>query len=407
MQNKFHITTFKKSRLLNLLSETIDKRRYHNLYLTSCYISLDSAKKIIVDINKIVLLSEVYIYIDRKSAIAIGGNKLTSFCNSFKNVKVTLYSVETKHLFHSKAYALISFDENEEIYCGSLVIGSANLTGLGLTKKNGNIECLLDSQDDSLLQEFLNQLDKIQIVEVSDIEKFSKAEEYSFIYALLQEGAFIHKWTDNLGQYFTIRYKLNKNGKGKVGDPDLELMGFNIETATISKRYFIFDYVPSHLVDSENLTRNYGIETYLGFWLPNDALETLFDKKGFKGFKARIFKALDEQLNEIKTQILKDLEYLKNEDFIESVDSDPVKLFERKIDELKDNDLKLKNIFSKYEIFELPYDLRRKDEIEELFHEMVTLCESRKKNLTMKAFLNAYSLFSLDVFRNGLDQEII
>ena len=60
-------------------------------------------------------------------------------------------------------------------------------------------------------------------------------------------------------------------------------------------------------------------------------------------------------------------EETKKEDIIEITETNPVDLFEKKVTDLKQNDLKLKRIFSKYELFYLPYDIRQKEEIEELF----------------------------------------
>lgn len=405
MKNQLHIKSFKKSKLIDLLSKTGDKRRSHYLYLCSCYFSPESARALINEINNLIRISEAYIYIDRKSAVSLGGDYLTSFCNSFRNIDVKLYAIETEYLFHSKCYGLISFDENDDVYCGSLVIGSANLTGAGLTNRSGNIECLLDSQDNDLLQEFVEQTDEAHIVNIRDLEKFSSAEEYSFKYALLQEGLFIHKWNDNLGQYLSIRYKLNEKGKERIGDPTFEQAGFKIETATISKRYFIFHYEAPHLEDTENLTRNYGIETYLGYWFPHTTIENLLKEDEIEEFKNHLFNELERQTIEIKDKINQDLDFLKKEDIIEITETNPVDLFEKKVTDLKQNDLKLKRIFSKYELFYLPYDIRQKEEIEELFEEMIESCESRKrKNATMKAFLKSNSLFSIDTFREEMNQ---
>ena len=180
-------------------------------------------------------------------------------------------------------------------------------------------------------------------------------------YALLQEGSFIHKWLDNLGQYLSTKYHLNEKGKGKVGDETFRRAGFNIETATISKRYFKFDYEPPHLEDTENLTKNYGIETYLGHWIPNAALETLFEQTALDEFKNNLKNEFELQIENIRANISQDLDYLRSEDIIQVTDSNPIDLFEKKMADLFENDLKLKRIFSKYEIFKLPYDINQKE----------------------------------------------
>jgi len=65
-----HIKSNKKNQLIELLSKTPDKRRNHILYLCSCYFSPESARGIINDLNDLFKLSEVVIYIDRKTALA-------------------------------------------------------------------------------------------------------------------------------------------------------------------------------------------------------------------------------------------------------------------------------------------------------------------------------------------------
>jgi hypothetical protein len=357
--------------------------------------------------KELINLTEVKIYIDRKTACCIGKTELTKFNKSFKDIKVNLYAVETEYLFHTKAYAIISNNDDDSIVCGSLVIGSANLTGSGLTSKYGNIESLLDTQDNDCLTHFIEQILSLKLLTVEEIEKFKNADDFSFKYALLQEGCFIHKWLDNLGQYLSTRYQLNEKGKEKIGDETFRNAGFNIETATISKRYFRFEYEPPHLEDAENLTRNYGIETYLGHWIPNAALETLFEQNAFEEFKNNLKNEIELQIENIRKSIAQDLEYLKSEDIIQVTESNPIELFEKKVAELFENELKLKRIFSKYEIFNLPYDISQKENIEELFEEMVSLSESRsRKNIAMKAFLNALTKPSLDDFRDLINENI-
>jgi len=357
--------------------KTPDKRRRHCLYLASCYFTPESAKSLINSMK------------------------------SIKDIKVNLYAVETEYLFHTKAYAIISNNDDYSIVCGSLVIGSANLTGSGLTSKYGNIESFLDTQDNDCLTHFIEQISSLKLLTVEDIEKFKNADDFSFKYALLKEGCFIHKWLDNLGQYLSTRYQLNEKGKEKIGDETFRNAGFNIETATISKRYFKFEYEPPHLEDAENLTRNYGIETYLGYWIPNAALETLFEQNAFEEFKNNLKNEIELQIENIKKCIAQDMKYLKSEDIIQVTESNPIELFEKKVTELFENELKLKRIFSKYEIFNLPYDISQKEDIEELFEEMVSLSESRsRKNVAMKAFLNALTKPSLDDFRDLLNENI-
>lgn len=403
MGNYLHIKS-KKQCLIEMLRK-IDKRRYHTLHLCSCYFSEDTARKLISDIKEFAHLSAVNIYIDRRAAIEYGGGGLQKFCNSFDSLDVCINAVESSGLFHSKTYALIAFDEDGNVFSGSIVLGSANLTGAGLSSRGGNFECLIDSQDTEILEEHLSQLKKLTVLPLQKLNKFSRKEEFSFKYALLQSGVFLHKWNENLEQYLSIRYRLSENGKSRVTDQSLEIAGFNIETATVSKRYFRFDYSPKHLDETENITRNFGIETYLGYWLPFFVSESMFDADELDTFKEHLFSEIEKQKDEIKKNIQKDFEYLLQEDLIEELDVNPVDSFNNKLESLVNNELKLKRIYSKYELFYLPYDIQQKNEILELFDEMIGVAESKKrKNKTMRAFLESYAAFSIERFDEVLEK---
>lgn len=102
------------------------------------------------------------------------------------------------------------------VVSGSIVLGSANLTGAGLIRRGGNYECLIDSQDAEILEEHLSQLNKLKVLSPQQLNRFSRKEEFSFKYALLQSGLFVHKWNENLEQYLSIRYRLSESGKSRV-----------------------------------------------------------------------------------------------------------------------------------------------------------------------------------------------
>lgn len=407
MNNAQHVKTFKKRELLALLDRTSDKRRRHELYLCTCYFAPDAARKLINEVVSRYKVAKVHIYIDRRTAIAIGAGRLSRYENSFKGVEVRVWAVESPYLFHSKSYLLASFDENFDVYCGSLVIGSANLTGAGLTSRSGNIECLLDTQDPDLISEHIRCLKELNLKAAIDIEVYDQADEFSFKYALIQEGAFLHKWNDTVERYFSTRYRLSEKGRATIKNSAFEGVGFALETATISKSYFVFDYAPTHLEGAENLVRNFGIETYLGHWIPLQAIDSYVDMDDLGRFKEALFSQLESQYSGIAESMRRDYGYLIENGLIEAGDVSPVELFERRVADLKENDLKLKRMFSKHDIFELPYGIEQIDQIIELFDEMLSVSESRKqKNKSMKSFLSAYFDFSVASFRRELSAEI-
>lgn len=399
-----HIKSNKKQRLIDMLGK-IDKRRCYVLHLCSCYFSEDAARKLIAEVIAFARISVVNIYIDRRTAIGYGSKNLQKFCDSFNAVKVNINAVESSNLFHSKAYTLVAFDESGSVVSGSIVLGSANLTGAGLINRGGNFECLIDSQDVKILEQHLSQLKMLTVLPIQDLNKFSWKEDYSFKYALLQSGIFLHKWNENLEQYLSIRYRLSEDGKSRITDQTLEVAGFNVETATVSKRYFQFDYVPEHLDSTENLIRNFGIETYLGYWLPYSVSESMFDPDALDTFKEHLFFEIKRQGDEIKKMIQRDYDYLLQEGIIEVTEVNPVDSFNSKLDSLVANELKIKRIYSKYELFELPFDIQQKDDILYIFDEIVNIAESRKrKNKAMKAFLESYAAFSIERFEEALEE---
>jgi len=402
---QLNIKTSKRQTLIDLLSSNVDGRKRYVLYITSCYFTSDSARKFIRSLHKNIKLSEIAIYIDRKTASAIGKDELSYFCSAFGDLEVNLYAVDTAYLFHTKAYALISYNNNDEIVCGSLVIGSANLTGSGLTARSGNIESFLDTQDIDFLNQFIQQLSELTLISIDNIEYFKSSRDYNFKYALLLEGKFIYQWRDKLNDSFSIKYTLNENGKHRIdGDDTFKRVGFNVESATISKKYFDFEYDFSHLENAKILAKKYGIETYLGYWIPSEALEALFEQNGFENFKETLKNQLNQKIESIKEQIQRDFEYFQGEGIVEyREDTKPSDSFENKTQSLFQNDLKLQRIFSKYEIFDLPYDIQQKEEIESLFDEMIFLVQSKKnKNKSMQAFLDSINDVSLDTFRQSI-----
>lgn len=93
-----------------------------------------------------------------------------------------------------------------------------------------------------------------------------------------------------------------------MGDPLFQKTGFEIAAASISKQYF--NFTPPHPVD-RNLIKKYGIETFLGHWLPYAALPNMVDDGEFQHFREELFTALNEQMPYICEAINRD--YLRLE----------------------------------------------------------------------------------------------
>lgn len=405
MSYHFHSNIGKQSTLIELLTD-VDKRKSYVLYLCSCYFTPKSAKTLIMKLSKIVKIEQVYIYIDRKEAVKHGKTVLKKFSNDreLRPFNVTLEAVETNSLFHSKTYCLFHVDEDCEITGGSLVVGSANLTANGVGHKNGNIESFIGTKDLYTTEEYHSSFLDLETIDIENLNEFNKNQELSFRYSLIKEGCFYHKWNENLEQYLSVKFKLSKEGKAQIKNDKLVVAGFNLDTATISKRYFQFDdFVPSHLNETETLIRNYAIETHLGYWIPKEVGNEMISEE-FEIYKERLFTKLDSEIETIQKEIQKDYSYLREHNLIEITDEDyfsndtPLlsKGFSEKVEKLKVNDLRLKRIFNKYEIFELPYGIENREAINELFEEILDVAKSKtRKNQTVHAFLEASTTYDL------------
>ena len=217
--------------------------------------------------------------------------------------------------------------------------------------KYGNIESLLDTQDVDLVSEFIKGINKLKLLSIDEIDDFkNKSSSFVFKYALLLEGSFVHKWSDSLGQYLAVKYQLSDYGRDRIdGDDIFKKAGFNVDSATISKRYFKFNFESPHLEKNENLIRNFGIETYLGHWVANSALEEIFESDMFDEFCNYLKEEIYLQLDGMEKEIEKDTNYLKLEKMIDESDSNFFQSLKSKTDTLLKNKEKLKRIFSKYD----------------------------------------------------------
>jgi hypothetical protein len=405
----------KKIKLIEMLTK-VDKSKYYKLYLASCYFTPEAAKNLINEINKSINILEINIYIDIKSALKIGKSELIKWNKKLNNkfqkqygidfTEVYFYAVEHSSLFHSKGYALTEIDEEGKylMTSGSLVVGSANLTGNGLTSINGNIECLLDTQNTSVIAEFINSLENnLNWKWLSDIEYFEDPKSLSFMYAMLQEGEFIHPWSDNLNSLLTVKYKLSELGMERTKtDPAFLQRGFNMESLSVSKNYIDFNVADYLSDDFKKMKRNYGIECHLGHWIPKDLYEKFSGQvKGFEKFKSE-FKSYFNNNNVLQISKIISEEYraLLRDGIIEKSVKKPQNMFSSKVKELVDSEVKLLRIFTKIENYDLPYDISDASNIKGLFEEITNFSNSKKrKNYGVRAWLagvNSVSLTALN-----------
>ncbi len=370
----------KIDKVIEAFSE-VDKRYLYKLTIASCYFNPAEAHKLIKTVADTINIESIEIYIDRNEATKIGKEKLKNFINkSTKKIPTYLSAITTSKLFHPKIYALTN--DNDETP-GCLVIGSANLTGAGLTRSGGNIETLLETYDEETIDNFLEDIANLKTIQVCDLEKFSRINN-RFKFALLHKGVFFHKWQAKLSEIFAKKYELTPSAASKLGDDVLKNLNFNIETSSIQKQYFKLQHLEelrNEIID-RNFTRNYGVETYLGTWVPKSILNN--KDIAFKNFKEQLAVSINEQWDTVKYKIQKDWEELSAKNYI-SEKEDPTEKLRQKIDQSLKDDEKLLRIYQKYYIFELPYDFTNQDDVSKVYESLLSTINSRRnKNITMK-----------------------
>lgn len=396
----------KLDRLIDLLLSNIDRRLKYDLYIASCYFNIDSAAvllKLIVKHQLKVKISSVNLYINRSEAVLIDQEYFDGFIEQFEGFSLKILIIDEPNFFHSKLYCLTSSD-----YIGNIVVGSANLTKRGLTDKSGNTESLIATQDSKTIKAFVKSLDKLRVIELDQVRNFQSRTGVglnSFKYGLLNRGYFVHKWTDNLTRILSVRYNLNSYGREQIINDEIREMGFEIETATISKNYFDLGLInQAKEMQFSNLIPNFGIESYLGYWLPDQVFEFVFTNSGFYDFKYTLEAELLSQLKNISILIRNDILKLVKLKVIDvNENKDKYSLLEQNVKELLACNSRLQRVFSQYKLFRLPFDLSDTENINDIFDQMLYLIQDRtKKNKSQKTFLKAYEMKNIDYF----DEEI-
>ena len=386
---------------LNSLVEklsSVDRRRRYHLVLATGYFSQEAADQLIDGLKKKLNIQGIELYLPR----SIAGSKKDEL-DAMIEVRENLFVYPVRgNFFHTKAYCLSSYDdwnsENASVKGGCLAVGSANLTGSGLVATNGNVESLVFSEDLSLIEEFLGSLSNINWMEFEDLHKYEDNDKHDFRHYLLFQGKFAYKYTTNMNDYLAIRYKLSheariqqQQGFGALGIP----AGFESETSTISKRYFDFDIDPYRPQGHRDLKKRYGIECYLGHWIPKIVISPLTDER-FGTFRTEMFCEIRDRLESITSKIKEDYDMLANEGIIETGadEDDPSGNFRRKVDELEEDDDRLFRIWSQLAFNDLPYDRNDTQGIDQIYDSIITTIGlSKRKNSTKRAVIELHDEF--------------
>ena len=381
----------KMSSLVDSLT-AVDRRRRYRLSVATCYCNTEALRTFIDAILSRLSISHIFLYLDRKDAIKIGSDELHLLRKNYGGI-LSIFAVKSGRLFHTKGYCLAAHQAGNLVE-GRLAIGSANLTNSGLVNPNGNIESILIRPELPLIAQFLNFFkDENLLIPLEKLTKFSihdSTEDIAaFQYALLTSGVFSHKWSATLSKYFSVRYLLNEKGR-QLAQAQADLHGFEIETATIAKTYFNFD-VRRWRPKDDRLTEKFGIECFLGRWVPKSVFRG-DEKTGkqLKRFKRALFKELNTRMVVIQREILDDYEALVQDEIVDELDTKPTTRFRERIETLRTDDDLLYRIWSGRYFFELPYDIGDTEGIAETYEDILLTSNLRKsKNKTMKAVIEA------------------
>ena len=388
----FCIRSKKKSEVYDWLS-TYDNRSKATLVIHTCYLDNDikGLKEFVSYVRqRCNRLEKIELYIDSKEL-----NKhyyeLVRWNSALRGIEREIYAVRCDKIFHSKAYAIINFDENGSVRKGGLVVGSGNLTGNGLVNPSGNIESFLGTDDVDEIQDFYQRTKQLNPIPIS---KWQKTER-NLPGIVVNLGTFIHLWTDNdhTKQYLTLKFNLTEKGKQQIREVQnlLQERGYDIDSNTISHNYF--NWIDS-AVSIKGWKKNYMIESLLGYWMP----KVVFNKmvvdacdKGFVSFKNRLLANLEEQLKTHKEEMDDAYKMFRKSKIIKKETCLPSKKIENKIEELKKDEDLLKRYYYKYEEFDFPYDCSKPKEYDEMIKKVFKSLKfsadiSRSKSVIKKAF---------------------
>ena len=375
-----------------------DRRRSYYLSLATCYCAPKAVGEFIDAIRAELNITEVFLYLDRRTAIAIGHAQLAKLEEDYSDV-LSIYAVKARRLFHTKGYCLAAYADDDIVH-GRLAIGSANLTGGGLTESHGNVESLAIHSDIPTIRGFLSFFDnEDNLITLERLTEFSPDDTTDFQYAVLTTGLFSHKWSAALASYISVRYQLNAEGRQRAQE-GIATPGFRLEAASIGKSYFDFDVQPWRPHD-DNLVKNWGIETFLGHWIPKSVIHDATENNElFNRFREALFNNLDSKMDSMCRRILQDYDSLIHEGIIDAPEADPTQSFRERLEALGNDDDQLYRIWSGRHFFDFPYDVSEVQSIQETFEDLLRSVHRRqRRNKTMKAVLEAEQGRTLEPLR--------
>lgn len=358
--------------------EEVDKRYTYNFFVNTCYLNIEVALKLIKTIQNQVKIADIFVLIDADEAIRLSKEELQRLVSIGCDVSICQHS----RLFHSKNYALIR--NNSDYSTGVLVVGSANLTKSGFYH-HSNYESLISTTDAYALASFIESINAIKKHTLEDFFSFDSID-LRFMYTLLKQGIFAHKWSDSLGYELSVKYALSEEEREKIkeGRGLLRTLGFDVDAATVSKNYFKIppSYLPS---EYRNLITNYGLECQLGYWFPKAIIKRFQQSISVEIFKNKLISEINNQLETVTNVAIQDYKALVENKIIygRTEQSDLTSIKQKLsgvVSDLTANNDKLTRIITRFSFYDMPYTLRDEEKIKQIYNELESYINSLKRN---------------------------
>lgn len=402
-----YFCTDEKLSVFEQMAEGLPTNRKYEMYLCTAFIDENSTLLLVNLLSDLYKIKKITLLIDRSEIYKKGietikelQKKLRISISKKHKGEVNILGVQcSSGIFHSKAYAIL-YKEKSGSYAGNLLLGSANLTGKGLTAKNGNIETLYKVRSKKDLNAFSLELQAlIENSSLNLLDIHTRAtldlDSFGWKHSLLVSGLFAHRWSDALSRELGIRYELSEKGTSLSNPGILKEMSFSMDSKTITKSYFRSENRFSHINGEKDFIKKHSIETYLGYWIPKGSLYRETSDEVLNKLKAKLESELFEQRDRIIAEIKNDYLRLFKEGIIKDKPGCEEKFSHANLNNLLEDQFKLRRILFKYEFFELPYNAIDQDHIINLYNELKTASDYKKSNHAIKMFRKAHNNINL------------
>jgi hypothetical protein len=390
------------------------------LRIITCYLELDVIEKLVRIILRATVLESVQLIFEYNDIFARGGSpeqiraKIENLETAFNRKKVALQVIPVRvgQLMHAKAYALIQTTNKRLTNTGTVWITSGNATRLGLAladESRPNIELSYLSKDNADIKEF-NSIWKrlVRCKRTIDDDTGSALDEFSFQYALLATGVFLHKWNENLSSRIGVQYRLTRKGKQAATSQTLQALGLSVSQETATSNPLGRKFSDSRAFPRQ-FAKQYTIETWMEQWCPRSIWrvveEAVHGSEDFGKFKEDFrVETVDQKLNAaVKREKEREAGLVSNGYVVR--DDGRLVRWRKKMEQLREDDTRLKRFYLTFESYDLPYDIQVRKEIETLVESLQESIATRRKSLAARKVVAALGRRDLQELNLTLEEE--